>query len=210
MSSAAATAPHRAALDIGVNTRVPVGNAVVLGFQNVFVMTGIFVFPGIMGKAFHLPLDTVAYLYAVTFMGCGVTSLLMSLAFGRMPLVAGPYAGIFAALVTFGHLDHGKLGSAFGSLAVASLLWCLLSIPIRGFSPVAAGVAGDPHAGDRGGHRHARDDAGGGPVVPALDRAAGRQDLRLLNVGSGLVTALVLMVADHLHQACRFCAAWRC
>ena len=193
MRSADPAAPSRPALDVGVNARVPAWNAIVLGLQNVFVMTGIFVFPGIMGKAFHLPLDTVAYLYAVTFVGCGVTSLLMSLAFGRMPLVAGPYAGIFTALVTFGHLDHGKLGSAFGSLAGASLLWCLLSIPIRGISPVAL-VS-----------RVIRTPVIAGVIVmlvmmqvadlsfPHWIGQPGDKSFGLLNVGSGLVTALVLM-----------------
>lgn len=179
--------------DIGVNGRVPLKDAALMGLQNVFVMTGIFVFPGIMGKTLHLPLDTVAYLYAVTFMGCGFTSLLMATTFGRMPLVAGPYAGIFSALLVFAKAPGG-LGAAYGSLAVASLIWCALSIPIRGFSPVAwlskiirtpviAGVIvmlvmmqvadlSFPHWV-------------GKPEDPSFG---------LLNIGSGLITALVLMV----------------
>ena len=123
--------------DVGVREKVPLKDAILMGFQNVFVMAGIFVFPGIMGHSFDLPAATVAYLYGVTFIGCGLTTLLIAGLFGRMPLVAGPYAGIFTALLTFGHLPGGDLGAGFGSLCVASLLWCALSIPIRGFSVVA-------------------------------------------------------------------------
>lgn len=163
-----------------------------MGLQNVFVMTGIFVFPGIMGRILHLPLDTVAYLYAVTFMGCGLTTLLIGTVFGRMPLVAGPYAGVFTALLIFAR-GPGGLGSAFGSLAAASLLWAVFSIPIRGFSlvgwlsravrtPVMSGVIimivmmqiadlAFPHWL-------------GKPEEPSFG---------LLNLGAGLLTAFVLM-----------------
>jgi xanthine/uracil permease len=180
-------------MEIGVNSRVPIRDAILMGFQNVFVMTGIFVFPAIMGRAFHFPVETVAYLYGVSFIGCGVSSVLMALMFGRMPLVAGPYAGIFVALLTFGQMPGGGLGTAFGSLAVASLLWCVLSIPIRGISPVAmvAKVIRTPVIA-------------GVIVMLVMMQVAdlsfphwiGKPEDKsfgLLNVGSGLVTALVLM-----------------
>jgi xanthine/uracil permease len=143
-----AHAEHDAApvFEIGVNARMPLKDSILMGFQNVFVMTGIFVFPGIMGRSFGLPPETVAYLYGATFIGCGLTTLLIAGLFGRMPLVAGPYAGIFTALITFGHLPGSDLGAGFGSLCVASLAWCALSIPIKGKSAVSllAGVVRNP------------------------------------------------------------------
>ena len=189
----------RPALDVGVNGKVPAWNAVLMGFQNVFVMTGIFVFPGIMGKAFHLPVDMTAYLYAATFIGCGVTSLLIALAFGRMPLVAGPYAGIFTALLTFGKTPGG-LGAAFGSLAVASLVWALLSVPIRGRSPV--GMVS----------RIIRTPVIAGVIVmlvmmqvadlsfPHWLGQPSDKSFGLVNVGCGLLTALVLMALTCTRQ----------
>ena len=33
-----------------------------------------------------------------------------------------------------GHLQSGGLGAAYGSLTVAALIWCCLTVPIRGFS----------------------------------------------------------------------------
>src|SRR5579884_1634015 len=101
----------RAAFEVGINDPLPLKNAIPMGLQNIFVMTGAFVFPGILGRPFDLPLDTVAYLYGVGFIGCGITSILISLLLGRVPLVAGPYAGIFTALLAFGHLPGSSLGT---------------------------------------------------------------------------------------------------
>ena len=52
----------------------------------------------------------------------------------RLPIVQGPYAGSFAALIALGHLQSGGLGAAFGSFFVASLIWCALTLPVRRFS----------------------------------------------------------------------------
>jgi xanthine/uracil permease len=122
--------------DVGVNDRLPFGQLLLLGLQNVFGMTGMFVFPGILGRSFGLPLDHIAYLYGMTFIVCGVITTLQSVFLLRLPIVQGPYAGSFAALMAVGHLRDGGLGAAYGSFFVASLIWCLLSVPIRGFSIV--------------------------------------------------------------------------
>jgi xanthine/uracil permease len=191
---AVSAASHRAVFDVPVNGRVPPRDAVLMGFQNVFVMTGIFVFPSIMGRSFNLSADVVAYLYGATFIGCGITTLLISGLFGRMPLIAGPYAGIFAALISFGHLPGGGLGVAFGSLCAASLAWCLLCIPIRGRAPVSVLALA------------VRNPAIGGVIVMlvmlqiadlAFPHWMGKvkdPTFPLVNLGAGLVTALVLMV----------------
>ncbi|MFC0576345.1 uracil-xanthine permease family protein [Paraburkholderia solisilvae] len=120
--------------DVGVNERLPLSQLAVLGLQNVFGMTGMFVFPGILGRAFHLPDAQIAYLYGMTFMACGIITILQSVLLLRLPIAQGPYAGSFGALLTVGHLQSGGLGTAFGSFFVASLIWCLLTVPIRGRS----------------------------------------------------------------------------
>jgi xanthine/uracil permease len=122
--------------DVGVNDRLPFSQLLLLGLQNVFGMTGMFVFPGILGRSFGLPVDQIAYLYGMTFIVCGVITTLQSVFLLRLPVVQGPYAGSFAALMAVGHLKDGGLGAAYGSFFVASLIWCLLSVPIRGFSVV--------------------------------------------------------------------------
>ncbi|HEX3971570.1 MAG TPA: solute carrier family 23 protein, partial [Stellaceae bacterium] len=97
-------------------------------------MTGMFVFPGILGRAFNLSPEQIAYLYGMTFATCGIITILQSVLLLRLPVVQGPYAGNFAALMAVGHLQSGGLGTAYGSLAVAAAIWCVLTMPIRGFS----------------------------------------------------------------------------
>lgn len=120
--------------DIDINDRLPVGQFLILGLQNVFGMTGMFVFPGLLGRSFNLAPEQIAYLYGMSFATCGIITILQSVLLLRLPVVQGPYAGNFAALLAVGHLQGGGLGAAYGSLAVASLIWCVLAVPIRGFS----------------------------------------------------------------------------
>ena len=120
--------------DVGINERLPASQLLVVGLQNVFGMTGMFVFPGILGRAFALAPDQIAYLYGMTFIVCGLTTMLQSVLPLRLPVTCrGPYAGCFAALLATGHLAGG-LGAAYGSLLIASLIWCVLTISIKGFS----------------------------------------------------------------------------
>src|ERR1019366_3502123 len=120
--------------DVGINDSLPLGQLLVLGLQNVFGMTGMFVFPGLLGRSFNLPPEKIAYLYGMTFAVCGVITVLQSIFLLRLPIVQGPYAGSFAALVAVGHLQGGGLGAAYGSFFVASLIWCALTVPVLRFS----------------------------------------------------------------------------
>jgi xanthine/uracil permease len=120
--------------DVGVNDRLPTSQLLILGLQNVFGMTGMFVFPGLLGRSFELPADQIAYLYGMTFVVCGIITILQSVLLLRLPIIQGPYAGSFAALLAVGHLQDGGLGAAYGSFLVAAVIWCLLTISIRGFS----------------------------------------------------------------------------
>lgn len=120
--------------DVGVNDQLPASQLLILGLQNVFGMTGMFVFPGLLGRSFELQADQIAYLYGMTFVVCGITTILQSVWLLRLPIIQGPYAGSFAALLAVGHLQGGGLGAAYGSFLVAALIWCFLTISIRGFS----------------------------------------------------------------------------
>ena len=127
-----ATAPI---FDVGVNERLPPAQLLVLGLQNIFGMTGMFVFPGILGRSFNLPPEQIAYLYGMTFAVCGIVTILQSTLLLRLPIIQGPYAGSFASLLAVGHLGGG-LGAAYGSFFVAALIWCVLTVPVRGFSVI--------------------------------------------------------------------------
>lgn len=126
--------PPARVFEVGINERLPLSQLAVLALQNVFGMTGMFVFPGLLGRAFHLPDAQIAYLYGMTFMACGIITILQSVLLLRLPIAQGPYAGSFGALLAVGHLQSGRLGTAFGSFFAASLIWCLLTVPIRGRS----------------------------------------------------------------------------
>jgi xanthine/uracil permease len=130
----AAENPAAPVFDVGIHERLPAGQLLVLGLQNVFGMTGMFVFPGLLGRSFHLSAGQIAYLYGMSFVVCGVITILQSVLLLRLPIIQGPYAGNFAALLAVGHLQGGGLGAAYGSFLAASLLWCVLTVPIRGFS----------------------------------------------------------------------------
>jgi xanthine/uracil permease len=122
------------AFDVGINERLPAGQLAILGLQHVFGMTGMFVFPGLLGRSFNLTAERIAYLYGMTFVVCGIITVLQSVWLLRLPVVQGTYAGNFAALLGVGHMQSGGLGAAYGSFFVAALIWCLLSVPIRRFS----------------------------------------------------------------------------
>jgi len=120
--------------DVGIHEWLPPGQLLLLGLQNIFGMTGMFVFPGLLGRSFNLPPERIAYLYGMTFAVCGVITILQSVLLLRLPIIQGPYAGNFAALLVVGHLQNGGLGAAYGSFFVASLIWCVLTVPVRRFS----------------------------------------------------------------------------
>lgn len=121
----------RKIFDVDINDTLPPGQLLILALQNVFGMTGMFVFPGLLGRSFNLPPEKIAYLYGMTFAVCGVITVLQSVLLLRLPIVQGPYAGSFAALLAVGHLQGGGLGAAYGSFFVASLIWCALTVPVR-------------------------------------------------------------------------------
>jgi len=131
-----ADAAPRAVFDVGFDEKLSWGQGLVLGLQNVFGMTGMFVFPGLFGRAFNLGADQIACLYGMSFATCGIITILQSVFFLRLPIIQGPYAGSFAALLAVGHIPGAGLGAAYGSLAAAALIWCVLTVPIRGFSIV--------------------------------------------------------------------------
>ena len=134
---AARPARGREIFDVGIHERLPASQLLILGLQNIFGMTGMFVFPGLFGRAFGFSVDQIAYLYGMTFIVSGFTTILQSVILLRLPVVQGPYAGIFAALLALGHLPEGGLAACYGSFFVAAVIWTLLSIPLKGIGVIA-------------------------------------------------------------------------
>jgi xanthine/uracil permease len=123
-----------AVFDIGIHDRLPLGQALMLGFQNIFGMIGMFVFPGITGQVLHLTVEQTAHLYGMTFVIAGFVTACQALLILKLPIVHGPYVGSFTALMALGALPDGGLGLAFGSCFVACIIWFLLTVPIAGWS----------------------------------------------------------------------------
>ena len=88
--------------DVGLNGTLPFGQLIALGFQNIFGMIGMFIFPGILGQALHLPVEQIAYLYGMTFVISGLVTAAQATLILRLPIVHGPYVGSFTALLTLG------------------------------------------------------------------------------------------------------------
>ena len=120
--------------DVGIHEKLPLGQALMLGFQNIFGMIGMFVFPGITGQVLHLSVEQTAHLYGMTFLVSGFVTACQSILILKLPIVHGPYVGSFTALLALGALPDGGLGLAFGSCFVACIIWFLLTVPIRGWS----------------------------------------------------------------------------
>lgn len=124
--------------EVGVNAKVSLAQNLILSIQNISVMATMLVFPGVLGHAFQLEVHQIAYLYGVCFMTCGIATILQSVLFLKLPVVQGPWAPTFSALLVIGHLPGSSLGTAFGSFFAASLIWCLFAVPIRGVSLIGA------------------------------------------------------------------------
>src|SRR6202046_24902 len=108
--------PAEKVFEVGIDERLSYDQLFILGLQNIFGMTGMFVFPGILGRSFNLAPKQIAYLYGMTFLVCGVATILQSVFLLRLPIVQGPYAGSFATLLVVGHLQGGGLRAAYGSV----------------------------------------------------------------------------------------------
>ena len=122
-------------IEVGVNERTGLLTTIGLGFQDILGLAGLLLFPALVGKSFGLPPHQVAYLYGITFITSGVVVILQAVGLLRLPVVQAPFAGIFAALLVLGH--QVGLGTAFGSLLIASLIWTVLSVPLKRWSVVA-------------------------------------------------------------------------
>ncbi len=124
--------PADSVLDVPFNGVVPKTQHILMSFQNIFAMTGMFLFPAILGATLHLSTEKVAWLYGATFVVSGLGTLLQATLGLKLPIVLGPWAATFAGLIISGEVDG--LGAAFGSLFIATIIWAVLSLPIRGFS----------------------------------------------------------------------------
>ncbi|GAA1650698.1 uracil-xanthine permease family protein [Actinoplanes couchii] len=115
-------------LDVGFDQRVPVHRLLLFGTQHLVTLSAIWVFPVLIGVTLGLGGDDVSHLIQASFLLAGIVTVVQSSRVVRLPIVQGPTAAFFAALLAAG-ATYG-LGAAFGSMVVAGLIFMLLSLPI--------------------------------------------------------------------------------
>ncbi|GAA0973989.1 solute carrier family 23 protein [Acrocarpospora macrocephala] len=120
-----------ATLAIGIEQRLSAPRTGLFGLQHLLALTGIWIFPVLIGQSLQLSQVQVSYIVQGCFLMTGIITVLQSSRLLKLPIVQGPTAGFFVALsaagATFG------LGTAFGSMMVAGLICMALSIPIKQF-----------------------------------------------------------------------------
>lgn len=119
------TADH--VLDVGFDDRVSAPRTALYGLQHLLALTGIWIFPVVIGAALSLGQGQVSHIVQACFLMTGLVTVLQSSRLLRLPIVQGPTAAFMAALITAG-ATYG-LGVAFGSMMVAGAVFLLLTIP---------------------------------------------------------------------------------
>ncbi|MFD0849734.1 uracil-xanthine permease family protein [Sphingosinicella xenopeptidilytica] len=120
------------AFAIDIEQKLPPRQLMLFAFQHLLALTGIWIFPVLIGQALNLSTVEVGTIIQACFLTTGLVTILQSGRMLRLPVVQGPTAVFFVVLVAGAH-SYG-LGAAFGSMAVAGVIFALLSLPIRGWA----------------------------------------------------------------------------
>lgn len=118
-------------LQVGIEEKLSFGGNLTYGLQHLLALTGIFLFPVLIGQSLGLESSVIGYMIQACFLTTGIVTILQSGRMLRLPVVQGPTAAFFVAVLSAGATVG--LGTAFGSMAVAGVIFMLLSIPIKRF-----------------------------------------------------------------------------
>lgn len=124
-------APQRGTLAVGFEEKLSAPRTGIFALQHLLALTGIWVFPSIIGGALSLRPDQVALMIQACFLLTGIVTVLQSSRILRLPIVQGPTAAFMVAIISSGAVFG--LGTAFGSMIVAGCIFMLLSIPLKRF-----------------------------------------------------------------------------
>lgn len=120
--------PDEQVLDIQIEDRVSAPKLGLFGLQHLLALTGIWIFPVVLGTSLDLTAAEVSHIVQACFLLTGIVTILQSSRILRLPIVQGPTAAFFAALLVSG-ATYG-LGVAFGSMIVAGVIFMVLTIPV--------------------------------------------------------------------------------
>ncbi|TKI04073.1 uracil-xanthine permease family protein [Martelella alba] len=118
-----------ATLSVGIEDKIPPAQRVIYAFQHLLALTGIWVFPVIIGGALNLSHAQTGAMVQACFFTTGIVTLLQSGRFLRLPVVQGPTAAFMVAVLGSAHTVG--LGVTFGSMFVAALIFACLSLPLK-------------------------------------------------------------------------------
>lgn len=116
-------------LSVGFNDRLPAARTGLFAVQHLLALTGIWVFPNVIGGALKLSSSEVALMIQACFLLTGIVTILQSSRILKLPVVQGPTAAFMVAIISSG-AAYG-LGTAFGSMAVAGVIFMALSLPLK-------------------------------------------------------------------------------
>lgn len=131
MENQQATAQEVEVLHVGIEEKLSLSSTIMYGFQHLLALTGIFLFPVLIGHALGLESSVIGYMIQACFLTTGIVTILQSGRMLRLPVVQGPTAAFFVAVLSAA--STVGLGTAFGSMAVAGVIFMLLAIPIKKF-----------------------------------------------------------------------------
>lgn len=118
-------------LVVGFDDKLSAGKTLLYAVQHIFGLTGIFLFPVVIGTSLKLDTSQTAMILQACFLMTGIITILQSSRILRLPIVQGPTAAFMVAIISAG-AAHG-LGVAFGSLMVAAMIFMALTIPLKHF-----------------------------------------------------------------------------
>lgn len=115
-------------LDVSIEDHVSTPSTLLFGFQHLLALTGIWVFPVLIGQILHLDAQAVSWIIQACFFTTGLVTILQSSRILKLPVVQGPTGAFFIAVLT-GGATYG-LAATYGSMVVAGALFMLLAIPL--------------------------------------------------------------------------------
>ncbi|MEQ9860949.1 purine/pyrimidine permease [Pectobacterium cacticida] len=118
-------------LSVGIEDKLPRLQTIMFALQHLLALTGIWVFPVVIGSALNLSSQQTGMMVQACFFTTGIVTILQSGRLLRLPVVQGPTAAFMVAVLGSAH--SVGLGTTFGSMFIAALIFAVMSIPLKRF-----------------------------------------------------------------------------
>ncbi|MDZ7883189.1 MAG: solute carrier family 23 protein [Mycobacterium sp.] len=116
-------------LAVGFDERLNVPRTALFGIQHLLALTGIWLFPALIGQALDLSGQQTGWLTQGCLFMTGLITILQSSRLLKLPIVQGPTAAFMLAIIAAA--TTYDLGTAFGSMFVAGLIFTALALPLK-------------------------------------------------------------------------------